>query len=83
MWVYINENEEYKPEYDEIPASIPVKDTITSKEELKVPVLSKGSPAVAQLQQEIDWRVNKNDSLAGKRKEKNMEIINRLKKAIE
>jgi hypothetical protein len=82
MRVYINENEEYKPEMSEI-TGIPVKDTITSKEELKIPVISKDSPAVGLIQKEIDWRVNKNDTLNGKRKEKNEEIIQRLKKSIE
>ena len=83
MWVFINDDEEYKPDISDVDSAIPVKDTLTSKEELKVPVIAKGSPAVAVLQKEIDQRVEKNDSLVGKRKEKNVEIINRLKKAIE
>jgi hypothetical protein len=83
MWVFINDDEEYKPDISDVDSAIPVKDTITSKDELKVPVITKGSPAVAVLQKEIDQRVANNDSLVGKRKEKNVEIINRLKKAIE
>jgi len=83
MRVFINDDEEYKPDYTEVSSSIPVKDTITSKEELKVPVLSKDSPAVAQITKEIDWRMQKNESLNWKRKEKNQEIIDRLKKSIE
>lgn len=83
MWVYINDDEEYKPDITDVDSDIPVKDTITSKETLKAPVIAKWSPAVKVIEWEISWRTAKNDSLAGKRKEKNQEIIARLKKSIE
>jgi len=82
MWVYIRADEQFKPDFTEIPSSIPVKDTLTSKELLKVPVLTKDSPASKQIEKEIQWRRANNANLTGKRKEKNEEIINRLKKSI-
>lgn len=62
MRVFINNQEEFKPDLEEIPSTIPIKDTINSKEELKDPVLEAGSPAIRQIKQEIEWRKQKLES---------------------
>lgn len=82
MRVYILNNEEYKPDIEDFPWSIPVKDTITSKEWLKAPVVDKSSPAVRQIKKEIAEREKKLENQNWQRKEKNQQIINRLKEAI-
>lgn len=82
MWVFINDSEEFKPDLEEIPSSINTKDSITSKEQLKTPVIESWSPAIRQIKKEIEWRKSKLEEQSWARKEKNQEIINRLEKAI-
>ncbi len=56
IWVEILQDEEYKPEADDIPNRIPTSQTIDGFEDLEAPVIQPNSPAMKIIQDEIDQR---------------------------
>lgn len=56
IWVEILEDEEFKPDTEEIPSKIPSTTTIDNVTELSAPVVTPNSPAIKSLQAEIDER---------------------------
>ena len=56
IWVEILEEEEFKPETDDIPSRITSNSSIDVFEDLAAPIIEAGSPAIKVLQQELDYR---------------------------
>ena len=56
LWVEILQEEEFKPDTDDIPSKITANSSIDVFQDLSAPIIAKGSSAVKVLQEEIDWR---------------------------
>ena len=54
IWIGINKDEEFKPEITWI-SGVPVKNTMSSQEKLKTPVLGNSNKAIKQVKKEISW----------------------------
>lgn len=89
LWVEILNEETFKPKFTSIPKSIPRNTSPSNNpKKMKVPVVLKGSPAVKQIQAEIEERKEKLQALkaSGKfknRQEQHSKRIAELTKAID
>lgn len=63
IWVEILKDEEFKPEFTDIPSSIPDNATIDTHTPMRAPVVRPGSPAVKVMKQELEERQGKLDDL--------------------
>lgn len=59
IWVEILNDEEFKPEFDEIPSTVPTNATIDVHKDMKVPDVRQNSPAVKVLRAELEDRRSK------------------------
>lgn len=63
IWVEILNEEEFKPEFDDIPASVPDNATIDVHKEMKAPEVKAGSAAARVLREELEDRRAKVEDL--------------------
>lgn len=88
IWVEILQEETFKPEYNNVPSSVPKNATIDGHKDMKTPDVLKDSQAVDQIRQEIQTRRKKLEQYekAGtfpNRQELHKDRIKKLEKSLE